>query len=133
MEALVYTKDDNEYEKIKTMLESEAELIDVYRDPLNGHNYFSHEYDIVVVALNGAQGMELALEYSRRFDMTLLIWITDDPYFAGTAIRQHIYDFIERPYDDGKLLETIRSVIPRCLNRYKWVYDPNKEKRGIRQ
>ncbi len=133
MEALVYTKDDNEYEKIKTMLESEAELIDVYRDPLNGHNYFSHEYDIVVVALNGAQGMELALEYSRRFDMTLLIWITDDPYFAGTAIRQHIYDFIERPYDDGKLRETIRSVIPRCLNRYKWVYDPNKEKRGIRQ
>ena len=99
MEALVYTKDDSEYEKIRTMLEAEAGLIDVYRDPLNGHNYFSHEYDIVVVALNGARGMELVLEYSRRFDMTLVVWITDDPYFAGTAIRQHIYDFIERPYN----------------------------------
>ena len=129
MEALVYTKDDSEYEKIRTMLEAEAGLIDVYRDPLNGHNYFSHEYDIVVVALNGARGMELVLEYSRRFDMTLVVWITDDPYFAGTAIREHIYDFIERPYDDDRLRETIRAVIPRCPNRYKWVYDPDKEER----
>jgi len=133
VEALVYTEDSSEYEKIKSMLENEAELIDVYRDPLNGHNYFSHEYDIVVVALNGARGMELVLEYSRRFEMTLLIWITDDPYFAKTAIRQHIYDFLERPYDDGKLCETIRSVIPRCPNRYKWVYDPNTDKRGNRK
>ena len=132
MEALVYTKDDSEYEKIRTMLEAEAGLIDVYRDPLNGHNYFSHEYDIVVVALNGARGMELVLEYSRRFDMTLVVWITDDPYFAGTAIRQHIYDFIERPYDDETLRETIHSVIPRCPNRYKWVFDPSKDKREKR-
>ena len=132
MEALVYTKDDNEYEKIRTMLEAEADLIDVYRDPFSGHNYYSHEYDIVVVALNGARGMELVLEYNRRFDKTQVIWITDDPYFAGTAIREHIYDFLERPYDDEKLRETIHSVIPRCPNRYKWVFDPSKDKRERR-
>ena len=103
-----------EFEKIKTMLESEAEQITVHRDPLNGHSYFSHGYNIVVVALNGAQGMELVLEYSRRFGDTLVIWITDDPYFAGTAIRQHIYEFLERPYDDFRLRGTIKKAVQRA-------------------
>ncbi|MBQ9483213.1 MAG: hypothetical protein IJU82_03395 [Ruminiclostridium sp.] len=116
MDALVYTKDDTEFEKIETMFRSETEHIDLYRDPLNGHSYFSHDYNIVVIALNGAQGMELVLEYSRRFDNTLVIWITDDPYFAGTAIRQHIYEFIERPYDDTKLRKVIKSALRRCAD-----------------
>ena len=113
MDALVYTKDDDEFEKIKTMLRSEADQIEVQRDPLNGHSYFSHGYDIVVVALNGAQGMELVLEHSRRFDNTLVIWITDDQYFAGTAIRQHIFGFLERPYDDVRLSDTIKKAVLR--------------------
>ena len=117
MDALVYTKDDTEFEKIKTMLESETEQITVHRDPLNGHSYFSHGYSIVVVALNGAQGMELVLEYSRRFGDTLVIWITDDPYFAGTAIRQHIYEFLERPYDDVRLRGTIKKAIQRAAKK----------------
>ena len=128
VEALVYTKDDSEYDKIKCLLETESSIIDVYRDPLNGHSYFSHEYDIVVVALNGAQGMELVLEYSRTFDDTHVIWITDDPYFAGTAIRQHIYDFIERPYDSERLKGAIHEAIRLCPNRNVWKYNANKRK-----
>ena len=128
VEALVYTKDDSEYDKIKHLLETESSLIDVYRDPLNGHSYYSHEYDVVIVALNGAQGMELVLEYSRRFDDTHIIWITDDPYFAGTAIRQHIYDFIERPYDTERLKGTIHEAVQMCPNRNVWKYNANKRK-----
>ncbi len=120
MEALVYTSDDKEYEKIKDLLEAGSDLAEVYRDPLNGHNYFSHEYDVVVVALNGAQGMELVLEYSRRFEDTRIIWITDDQYFAKTAIRRHIYDFIERPYDDERLNGSVLEAIRQCPNKHVW-------------
>ena len=128
MEALVYTKDDNEYDKIKQLFEAESSLVDVYRDPLNGHGYYSHEYDVVVVALNGAQGMEFVLEHNRRFDDTHIIWITDDPYFAGTAIRQHINEFIERPYDNERLKAAIHEAIRLCPNRNVWKYDANKRK-----
>ena len=120
MEALVYTKDDKEYETIKDVLETEAELIDVYRETTEEQSSFSHEYDIVVVALGGAQGMELVLEYSRRFYDTRLIWITDDSYFAGTAIRHHIYDFIQRPYDRVTIEGSIKNAVKDCPNRYRW-------------
>ncbi len=36
MEAIVYTRDDNEYNLIKATLENEVGLIDVDRHPLNG-------------------------------------------------------------------------------------------------
>ena len=128
MEALIFTRDNNEYDNIKQLLEAESSVIDVYRDPLNGHNHFEYEYDIVIVALNGAQGMELVLEYSRRFDDTHIIWITDDPYFAGTAIRRHIYDFIERPYDSEKLRSVVREAVQLCPNRNVWKHNANRRK-----
>ena len=120
MEAIVYTRNDDEYDLIKTTLENEAGLIDVDRHPLNGHTRFDHGYDVAVVALKGAEGMEVMLEYASRFPDTNVIWITDDPFFAGIAIRNHIYDFIERPYSKERLEQSIRDVIERCPNRNRW-------------
>ena len=120
MEAIVYTRNDDEYDLIKTTLENEAGLIDVDRHPLNGHKRFDHGYDVAVVALKGAEGMEVMLEYASRFPDTNVIWITDDPFFAGIAIRNHIYDFIERPYSKERLEQSIRDVIERCPNRNRW-------------
>ena len=34
------------------------------------------------------------LAYAQRFPDTNIIWITDDPFFAGIALRKHIYDFM---------------------------------------
>ena len=122
MDAIVYTRDDNEYNLIKTTLENEAGLIDVDRHPLNGHKRFDHGYDVAVVALKGAEGMEVMLEYAGRFPDTNIIWITEDPFFAGIAIRNHIYDFIERPYSKERLEQSIRDVIERCPNRNRWFF-----------
>ena len=58
MEAIVYTRDDKEYNLIKTILENEAELIDIDRHPLNGHKRYDHGYDVAVVALKGAEVSE---------------------------------------------------------------------------
>ena len=120
MDAIIYTRDDREYELCKMTLEREAGLIDVERAVLNGHKRYDYEYDVVIVALEGAEGMEVVLEYSERFADTNIIWITSDPFFAGTAIRRHIYDFIERPYDEERIRNAIKEVIPLCPNRNRW-------------
>ena len=57
---------------------------------LHLHKRYDHGYDVVVVALKGAEGMEVMLAYAERFPDTNIIWITDDPFFAGIALRNHI-------------------------------------------
>ncbi len=132
MEAIVYTRDDEEYNLIRTILEREAELIDIDRHPLNGHKRYDRGYDVAVVALDGAEGMEIMLAYAERFPDTNIIWITDDRFFAGIALRNHIYDFIERPYGTDRLEQSIRDVIPKCVNKNRWVF-PSKKKERMRK
>ena len=120
MDAIIYTRDDGEYDLFREVLKGEAGLIDVKRAELNGHKRYDHEYDVVVVALEGAEGMEVTLEYSQRFSDTNVIWVTSDPFFAGTAMRNHIYDFIERPYRKDRFIQSIHDVIPKCPNKRGW-------------
>ena len=120
MDAIIYTRDDAEYVLFKGVLEKEAKLIDVERAKLNGHKRYDYEYDVVVVALEGAEGMEVVLEYSQRFSDTNVIWVTSDPFFAGMAMRNHVFDFIERPFEKGRIERAIREVIPKCPNRNIW-------------
>ena len=121
MDAIIYTKDDREYELIESVLKSEAVCVDVDRHVFNGHKRYDREYDLVIIAVEGAEGMEVMLEYARRFKDTKIIWITSDPFFAGVALRNHIYDFIERPYDKERLEKSVRDVIESCPNRNRWV------------
>lgn len=120
MEAIIYTRDDSEYTFFKNTLEKEAKLIDVERARLNGHKRYDYEYDVVVVALEGAEGMEVVLEYSQRFRDTNIIWVTSDPFFAGTAMRNHIFDFIERPFARERIEKSIRDVVSKCPRRTTW-------------
>ena len=120
MDAIVYTKDDKEYAFFKSVLEMEAKLVDVERAALNGHKRYDYEYDVVIVALEGAEGMEVVLEYAQRFPDTNVIWVTSDPYFAGMAMRHHIFDFIERPFEKERIEQSIQEVIPKCRNRNRW-------------
>ena len=120
MDAIIYTKEDTEYDLLKGILEREARLVNVKRAQLNGHKRYDHEYDVAVIALEGAEGMEVVLEYAQRFPDTKVIWVTSDAFFAGVAMRNHIYDFIQRPYDKERLIISIRDVIERCPNRNVW-------------
>lgn len=127
MDAIIYTRDDNEYETIKGLLERESTHMDVCRHPLDGHKRYDHGYDVVVVAIKGAEGMEVVLAYSERFPDTKIIWITEDPFFAAIALRNHIHDFIERPYTWEKMENSIREAIKQSPNKNRWVF-PNREK-----
>ena len=45
--------------------------------------HLEREYDVVVVGINGAQGMELVCKYRELYGNTLVIWITDVPILQG--------------------------------------------------
>ena len=123
MEAIVYTRDDGEYGLIKAFLEKETGSMKVERAELSGHKRYDKEYDVAVVALNGAEGMEVMLEHAKRFPDTQIIWVTEDPFFAGMAMRTHIYDFIERPYDTERIERSIREAIALSPNRNRWHFE----------
>ena len=90
MDAVVFTKSRQEYGMLSGILADESPGMRVSQGSMDGHYHLEHKYDIVVVGVDGAQGMELVCAYRERFGDALVIWITDDPYFAGVAIRTHI-------------------------------------------
>lgn len=72
--------------------------------------HMEKEYDIVVVDMDGAEGMEFVCKYRAVYGNTLVVWITDDRYFAGVAIRLHIFDFIIRPLEEDRFRESLKRI-----------------------
>lgn len=64
---MIYTKDDKEYASMAGILKEESDRMDVFRDPLDGHGHYDYHYDMVVVALEGARGMNTVLEWTDRY------------------------------------------------------------------
>lgn len=109
MDAIIYTEDGQEYEMLSGILMDESPGSVVKRGLLDGHYHLGERYDMVVVSVDGAQGMELVCEYRERFGSAQIIWITSDPYFAGVAIRKHIFDFIVRPVTEPRFRESVKT------------------------
>ena len=130
MEAVIYTKDDEEYRAFSNIMEKEAELIDIYRDPLDGFCHYEHEYDLAVVALEGARGMNEVQAISEHYPDTQIIWITSDGDFASVAIHRHIHDFIVRPFTEERFAKSVRDVLPKCPHRYEWHFSPGERQCG---
>ena len=120
MRALVYTNSDAEYDQFREAISDVSELIDVRRDPMDGHGHYEDPFDIVIVALDGARGMNEVNEWTCRFPSAKVIWITDDKEFAGVAIQKHIFDFIVRPLDDIRLKECLRETVSNRSGSNSW-------------
>ena len=120
MRALIYTKSDAEFDQLRDSLADVSQLIEVRRDPLDGHGHYTDPYDIVIVALDGARGMNEVSEWSGRVPSSKVIWITDDQEFAGVAMQNHIFDFIVRPYDVPRLKESFRGTVPEHSGANCW-------------
>lgn len=110
MDALIYTRDDREYEMLSGIFGEELPGAAATRGLLDGHYHLDKEYDVVVVDIGGAEGMELVCRYRELYGNTLVAWITDDGYFAGMAIRLHIFDFIVRPLEGQRFRESLRRI-----------------------
>ena len=123
IDAIIYTRDDMEYELLKGILLEEQKNAEVFRAVLDGFTHYDRPYDIAVIALEGAAGMNEALEIKERFPDTRILWVTSDEDFAQIAMRNHIYDFIKRPYEPDRLREAIRKVVSLCPNRFLYQSD----------
>lgn len=110
MDAVIYTKDEQEYEMLSGILADEMPGAVAWPGPMDGHYHMEKRYDVAVVGVDGAQGMELVCKYRELYGSTLVIWITDDRYFAGVAIRTHIFDFIVRPLEGLRFREAVRRI-----------------------
>lgn len=117
MEALIYTRDDREYEMLSGIFADESPGTAATRGLLDGHFHLEKKYDVVVVDMDGALGMEIVCKYREVYGNTLVIWITDDRYFAGVAIRLHVFDFILRPPTEERLREPASAALQTTAGR----------------
>ncbi len=111
MNAVIYTKDDMEYTFMAEILKEESDRVDVFRDPLDGHGHYDYPYDMIVVALEGAKGMNTVLEWSDRYPDAKIIWLTSDPDFMSVAFRRHLSDFLVRPFNETEFRESARNAL----------------------
>ena len=111
MNAVIYTKDDQEYLSMAEIMREESDRMNVYRDPLDGHGHYDYPYDVVVVALEGAKGMNTVLEWSERYPDTRIIWVTSDSDFLKVAFRKHLSDFLIRPIDEADFRQSVRNTL----------------------
>ena len=111
MNAVIYTKDDLEYASMAEILRDESERMDVYRDPLDGYGHYDYPYDVIVVALDGARGMNTVEEWSDRYPDSRIIWLTSDPDFLRFAFRKHLSDFLIRPFNKAEFRRSVRSAL----------------------
>lgn len=111
MNTVIYTKDDSEYVSMAEILRDESDRMDVFRDPLDGHGHYNYPYDMIVVALEGARGMNTVVEWSDRYPNAKIIWLTSDPDFLSVAFHRHLSDFLIRPFNEAEFRESVRNVL----------------------
>ena len=111
MDAVIYTESGQEYEMLSGILEYESPGIMVSRGIMDGSFHLEHEYDIAFVGVDGAFGIELVCKYREMYGNTLVVWITDDRYFAGVAIRTRVFGFIVRPLEETQFQEVARKIV----------------------
>ena len=110
MNAVIYTPSDTEYELFTRILREEAPDAQIVRDPDDGHFHCESEQDFVVVSVDGAKGMELAIKREINYK-TMVVWITSDRYFAAMAIRYQVFEFLTRPFSEADF----RAAVKRFL------------------
>ncbi len=111
MNAVIYTKDDMEYASMAGILKDESDRMDVFRDPLDGHGHYDYPYDMIVVALEGAKGMNTVLEWSERYPDAKIIWLTNDPDFLSVAFKRHLSGFLIRPFNEEEFRKSARDIL----------------------
>lgn len=62
-------------------------------------------YDIIIVAIDRAKGMEAVKHIHLRDSKAKIIWFSDDKDFAGFAFESGVKQFVLRPISKEKLEE----------------------------
>ncbi len=126
MDALIYTKDQKEYEMLVQILQEEARVIDIWRAKPEGfgHVPMDYEYDLVIVGIDGEEAKETIQYWKKTYADVQLIWISSDRKQIEDAFRYHCWDYFDRPYNKEEIRKSIRNAIPKCPKRNIWHLRP---------
>jgi sigma-B regulation protein RsbU (phosphoserine phosphatase) len=121
--ALIADDQPDVTEALRLLLKREGYQIEAVHSPhALLENLSSHEFDVVLMDLNytrdttsGQEGLDL-LGRIRNLDASLPIVVMTawaNIPLAVEAMRRGARDFIEKPWDNSRLLSTIRRQVPR--------------------
>lgn len=81
----------------------------------------NEEPEIVVIDINipGINGIELAKEIKCILPDTILIFITAHDNYAIKAFELRIYDYILKPYDEKRIMESLNYALSITINKNK--------------
>lgn len=115
MTAVIFADSPARYTQLRDLIQEAASQIQVLPEITEEAYRMADRVgcDIEVVAINGARGMEIVLDHRGRekLKQSKLIWITDDAYFAGAAIREEVFCFILCPFSKDAFGKAIRRAI----------------------
>jgi FixJ family two-component response regulator len=114
---LVYVVDDDDAfrDSLRWLLESAGYRVAMYPSAerfLAGYRPGSGACLLLDVRMPGLSGIELQAELSRRGSASPIIFLTGhgDVPMAVEAVKKGAFDFIEKPFSDGRLLALIEEA-----------------------
>ena len=135
MDALIYTRDKQEYQKLAGILVEEAGVVTVHRgEPEGDLQYFDsslhcdadlrYRYDLIITACDDLTCLRLIRKWRAVSETVQIIWITGDERYMKDAFHYFVFDCFTRPYDEERVRHAVRHVLPRCPYRYQWQFGP---------
>ena len=119
MKVLIETESDAEYKRLSRIVLEEDTEADVTHAPSDGHYHHGPGYDLAVISVDGAKGMEAVIPVRERYSRTMLIWITNDKYFAHMAMRKKVFEFLVRPYADDEFRVAVKKFLRGDVELWK--------------
>ena len=112
--------DDDEYllASLQNLLTFKKYSVDLASNPIDAKELFhEHDYDIVLldVKMPGISGMELLNEFLSDKPSVSIIMISGESTIsiAVDALKRGAFDFVEKPIDPKRLLNSIRNALDR--------------------
>ncbi len=112
--------DDDEYllASLQNLLTFKKYSVDLASNPIDAKELFhEHDYDIVLldVKMPGISGMELLNEFLSEKPSVSIIMISGESTIsiAVDALKRGAFDFVEKPIDPKRLLNSIRNALDR--------------------
>ena len=112
--------DDDEYllASLQNLLTFKKYSVDLASNPIEAKELFhEHDYDIVLldVKMPGISGMELLNEFLSEKPSVSIIMISGESTIsiAVDALKRGAFDFVEKPIDPKRLLNSIRNALDR--------------------
>ena len=128
MRALIYTSNDLEYQSLERILEDEAEVVNIHYGHPDARELNDENYDLVIIACDDDSGLQKMQEWKEQDSDVQIIWIANDEKYLKDAFKHSAFDCFTRPYEESRVRHAIRTVLPKCRNRFYWQFGP-----GIRR